>query len=160
MGNIKNIRAIFELKFEEYSEAALEKSWEWLNDPEIKRLTATGDFDRTSQRIWFDNLKSKSDYFIRAVLIDDNVVGICGIKKITSEDGEVWGYIGEKEYWGKAIGLQYLSYLLDYAKSINLKSVYAFVIKTNYMSMRLLERSGFKKEEDVENDSVLLRLYL
>ncbi|HBU45505.1 MAG TPA: N-acetyltransferase, partial [Porphyromonadaceae bacterium] len=34
-----------EVEFREFDREALEKSWKWLNDPQLKSLTMTPDFD-------------------------------------------------------------------------------------------------------------------
>lgn len=148
------------LRFREFNLEALEKSWEWLNDPEIKRMTTTPDFDKESQRKWFESLNEKNDYFIRTLYVEDELVGVFGIKHITKESGEVWGYMGEKKYWGRTIAINVFSYMLEYARSLNLESVYAVVLKTNYPSLRILKWFNFTTEKEVGNDRVVLRLVL
>ena len=91
------------IKFVEYNEIFLEKSWEWLNNKEIKYLTCTPDFTKEQQKKWFLSLKDKKDYFIKGVLYNDTPIGVVGLKNITNTNGEYWGYIGEKEYWNKGI---------------------------------------------------------
>ena len=41
------------IKFVEYNEIFLEKSWEWLNNKEIKYLTCTPDFTKEQQKNGF-----------------------------------------------------------------------------------------------------------
>ena len=92
-----------DIEFVKYNETFLEKSWEWLNDKEIKYLTFTPDFTREQQKEWFLSLKDKKDYFIKGVLYNDIPIGVVGLKNITDINGEYWGYIGEKEYCNKGI---------------------------------------------------------
>src|ERR1700693_267126 len=40
----------------EYDREYLEKSWQWLRDEEIARLTLTPAFSRQQQAAWFDSL--------------------------------------------------------------------------------------------------------
>lgn len=142
--------------FREYSHEVLDKSWEWLNDPEIKELTLTPDFDRESQQIWFQSLPGKGNYYIRSIWWNEEPIGAFGIKNITGTDGEVWYYIGEKKYWGKGIGSQMMQYLIEYAGSQKLKSVYAKLHKTNTGSYKLCEKFGFKEEKEIDNTIIVM----
>ena len=54
-------RKIFEIEFKDFNRNVLEKSWEWLADPQIKELTSTPDIDRESSEKWFESLKTRSD---------------------------------------------------------------------------------------------------
>lgn len=146
------------IEFKEFDLKALEKSWEWLNDPQIKELTITPDFDKESQRKWFESLKNKTDYFIRTMEHNGNPIGVAGIKKITETDGEFFGYIGNKDYWGKKAGVQMMKYLIDYAISRNLKSIYGIMLKTNTRIYGLCKKLGFKVEKDIDNKTIMMRL--
>lgn len=153
-------RTIIEVEFRDFNRRVLEKTWEWLNDPEIRNLTQTTDFDRDSQEEWFKKLPDRKDYYIQSVWRDDEPIGVCGIKHITSTDGEVWGYIGEKQYWGKAIGIEMMQHLLDYAKSINLESVYAVMLKDNHYSYKINLRFGFVVEKELDEKNIVMRYNL
>ena len=144
----------------EYSQEVLDRSWEWLNDPEIKELTLTPDLDKEVQQAWFQSLQKKKDYYIRSVWYKDKPIGVMGIKHLTDKDGETFGYLGEKEYWGKTIGVQGLQYMIDYAKSIKLESLYAIVLKENINSYKLMRRLGFEKEKEIDENAIVMRLYL
>ena len=52
------------VKFSEYDKTFLEKSWEWLNNPIIKKLTNTSDFTKEGQQSWFKSLKDKNTKFL------------------------------------------------------------------------------------------------
>jgi RimJ/RimL family protein N-acetyltransferase len=83
-----------------------------------------------------------------------------GIKHLTDTDGEVFGYLGEKEYWGKTIGVQGLQYMIDYAKSIKLESLYAIVLKENINSYKLMRRLGFDSVKDLDDKTLIMTRYL
>lgn len=153
-------RRIINVEFREFDRRTLEKTWEWLNDPEIKELTTTPDFDKESQEAWFQSLKGRDDYYIRSVWRDNDPIGAVGIKHITSTDGEIWGYIGEKEYWGKAVGIDMMQHLLDYARSRNLESVYSISLKTNLATYKINRRFGFEKEKELNGEKIVMRYYL
>lgn len=153
-------RKIYAVEFKEFTREVLEKSWEWLNDPLIKEQTITAEFDREAQNKWFESLKTRKDYFIRSVNYKNKPIGVMGIKHLTDKDGEVFGYLGEKDYWGKTIGIQGLEFMINYAKAIKLESLYAIVLKENINSYRLMRRLSFEKERDIDEKTIILRLYL
>lgn len=138
-----------EIKFVEYDEIFLEKSWEWLNEKEIKYLTCTPDFTKEQQKKWFLSLKDKKDYFINGVLYNEIPIGVVGLKNITDTDGEYWGYIGEKEYWNKGIGRHLINHIIEYSKILKIQKIYLKVIKQNVRAFKLYEKVGFKIE--IEN---------
>ncbi|NLX67271.1 MAG: GNAT family N-acetyltransferase [Bacteroidales bacterium] len=153
-------RTIIDIQFKEFDQTVFEKSLIWLNDPEIKRLTDTPDTNWDIRKRWFDSLKDRSDYYIRSVWRDDEPIGACGLKHITSTDGESFVYIGEKKYWGKAIGLQMLQHVINYGETLGLTSIYAQVLKENINSFKMASRFGFRKERDVDELRILMRCYL
>lgn len=148
-----------EIKFVEYNEIFLEKSWEWLNDKEIKFLTCTPDFTKEQQKKWFLSLKDKKDYFIKGVLYNDTPIGVVGLKNITNTDGEYWGYIGEKEYWNKGIGKDLINYISHYSCILNLKEIYLKVIKDNIRAIKLYQKMNFKEFLE-ENNLIYMNLHL
>lgn len=148
----------YQLIFGNFDEEALAKSWDWLNDIEIKYFTNTSDFDRVSQRDWFEGLAARDDYYIKTMLVDNTLVGVCGIKNITDTEGEAWLYVGEKLLWGKSIGTQCLKYLISYARQIDLKSLYALILKDNTRSLNLFKKFDFIFESELEDDIVKVRL--
>ena len=155
---IMEYRKIVEVEFREYDRETLDKSWEWLNDPETKELTMIGDFDREYQLKWFEGLKDRKNFYIRSVICKGEIIGACGLKKITNEDGEIWGYIGEKKYWGKTVGAQMMEHIIQYAQSLNLSSIYAVYLKTNRPSIKTSKRFGFVYEKDINENEILMRL--
>lgn len=150
------------ITFVEYNEKFLEKSWKWLNDPEIKKLTLTRDFTKQEQRIWYNSLKGKGDYLIWGVMSDDFLIGVCGLKNITDSYGEYWGYIGDKKFWGKGIGNQILSFILEKAIEKGLESIYLKVSELNTIAISLYSKFHFQKTQsfnglvtmrrDIKND--------
>ena len=134
------------LSFVDYDEIFLSLSWKWLTDPEIKYLTCTSVMTKEEQRRWFLSLNNRKDYFIKGILMDGMPVGVCGLKHIDSVAGEYWGYIGEREWWGKGIGKQMLFYIEQYARSLGLRRVYLHVLKDNTRACKLYINCGYKKE--------------
>lgn len=153
-------RKIIEVEFRDFTREVLEKSWEWLSDPQIKEQTSTPDFDKESSEKWFEGLKTRKDYFIKSIWYSNKPIGVMGLKHINGKDGETLGYIGEKEYWGKTVGVQAMEYLVNYAKTIKLESIYSVIRKTNLSSYKLNRRLGFVKEKDKDENNITMRLYL
>lgn len=154
-------RRIIEVQHKEFDASALEKSWGWLQDPELKRLTMAPDIDKESQRKWFENLKTRKDYYVFCTWHGDKPVGIGGLKHITEKDAELFGYIGDKYYWGKAVAIDMKNYCLDVAKNrFNLESVYTILLKNNTASYKILKRFGYEIEKDIDSDKMMMRLYL
>jgi len=147
------------LLFVDYSTIYLENSWEWLNDFEIKNLTNTPNFSKEDQLSFYNLLPQKKDYYIRGIELDNKPIGVCGLKKITSEDAEYWGYIGVKEYWGKGIGKFIINYLIGIAKEKSLKSIYLHVIESNIRAIKLYVKIGFEVENTIDG-LVKMRLIL
>jgi RimJ/RimL family protein N-acetyltransferase len=137
------------LQFERFDERFLDKSWEWLNDPEIKRLTMTPDFTHEEQLRWFARLQEMQDYRIWGISLDEVPIGAAGLKKLTKEDGEYWGYIGERRYWGLGLGHQMMDFVLNHARALKLKEVYLRVHRENSRARALYTSIGFQvRRED------------
>lgn len=134
-----------DLKFVPYDKEFLDKSWFWLNDPEIKQLTITPNFTKESQEAWFKGLKNKKDYFIFGVIFQDKPIGVCGLKNIQENTGEYWGYIGEKEYWGMKLGGKMIEHILHLATSKNINNIVLKVWQNNLRAIKLYENYGFKE---------------
>src|ERR1051325_3293583 len=111
------------LTFSAFDERFLEKSWHWLQDPEIKKLTMTPDFTREEQRRWFEQLPRMTDYRIWGGVCDGEPVGAVGLKQITAGDAEYWGYLGEKKFWGQGIGMAMLGFACGRARELGLRAL-------------------------------------
>ena len=144
----------------QYNSIFLEYSWTWLNDSEIKRLTRTPDFNKNDQRKWFESLKNQENYKIWGIDFEQIHLGACGLKNITDTDCEYWGYIGEKEYWGRGIGTCILYRLIDYCRKKGMASMWLIVSKENSRAINLYSKFGFKNEIVYPNESIKMRLFL
>lgn len=148
------------IKFVEYDEIYLEKSWEWLNNPTIKKLTNTPDFTKEGQQAWFKSLKDKKDYFIQGISYNNLPIGVMGLKNITETQAEYWGYIGEIDFWGKGIGKEMMTFAIQKAKELNLEKLYLTVLEDNLRAKKLYEKFNFKEKENNENELVFMELNL
>ncbi len=142
--------------FVDYDNTFLAKSWLWLNDPEIKKLTLTPDFSQDDQKDWFEKLPQKSDYLIWGVKINDEPIGVCGIKNLTEKEGEYWGYIGEKQFWNKGIGSKILDHIFVECKKRNIEYIFLKVWNQNLRALKLYEKYGFKIYQEA-GETILMR---
>jgi len=140
------------IQFKKYDKVYLEKSWIWLQDDEIRKLTNTPFFSAESQQRWFMSLESKTDYLIWGIELNNSPIGACGLKYITNQTAEYWGYIGEKSYWGKGYGKYLLHYCIQKAIDLHLKTITLKVTRTNQRAIKLYVKNGFieiKHEDDL-----------
>lgn len=132
------------IEFVDYDRQFLNSSYRWLSDAEIKHLIASSDINREEQEKWFMNLFKRKDYYIRGIQYNGIPIGAVGIKKIFNDSGEYWGYIGEKEYWGKGIGKLMLMQMVKDARTIfSLKNLYLKVLHVNERAIGLYKSLGF-----------------
>ena len=145
------------LRFDTFDKRFCEKSWEWLNDPEIKKLTMTPDFTLEDQSRWFSQLPQMKDYKIWGVSLEDLPIGAVGLKRLALKDGEYWGYIGERRYWGLGLGRQMVRFVLDQARTLNLNEVFLRVHSDNRRALALYTACGFKTDRE---DKGILDMYI
>lgn len=134
------------LSFVPYSRVFLDKSYAWLHDPEIKRLTCTPDFTREQQTAFFESLAIRKDYKVWGIALAEEPIGACGLKHIDGAQAEYWGYIGEKRYWGRGLGQQIIGHCQTMAQSIGLTSLYLKVGADNLRARKLYFKSSFYEE--------------
>jgi RimJ/RimL family protein N-acetyltransferase len=135
-----------------YDESFLPISLVWLNDPEIGRLTGTPTFSREDQTAWFRRLAGRGDYKVWGMEVEGRKIGALGLKGITGEYGEYFGYIGERTFWNRRLSGQMLDFILGYARTSGLDSIWLQVIRENERAIRAYRRYGFSiwKEDDLK----------
>lgn len=143
------------LEFCVYTEDFLQPSWEWLNDPEIKKLTMTPDFTKEDQQKFFISIPSRSNYKIFGITLFGEKIGACGLKNISEISAEYWGYIGNKSYWGRGYGKEILHHIKDLAKELQLKSIYLKVSKENVRAISLYEKNDFIRKQEMDDYLVM-----
>ena len=128
----------FDLKF-------LKISWYWLNDPEIKALTLTPDFTEEDQKLFYHSMYQKNNYWIKGIAENGIPIGAMGLKNINAKEksAEYWGYIGEKEYWGKGIGKFMITEAFTQAKKLGLSQLHLKVGSENLRAKKLYLNLGF-----------------
>jgi len=147
---------ILNIDFVNYTRVFLDKSWEWLNDKEIRELTMTPEFTKEQQETFFLSLPQRENYFIKGIKFNDKPIGACGLKNITENCGEYWGYIGEKEFWGQGIGKEIVKYIVTVAEEKGLKSIWLNVSQNNERAKNLYLKFGFYVET-INDDKIIMR---
>lgn len=132
-----------ELKAVSFNREFLKLSTRWLKNPELKRLTMTPDFTDEEQDVFFRSIPNRNDYIIYGVIFVSTPIGAFGLKNIKNESAEYWGYIGEKQFWGKGIGNWMLSVATKEALLRDINKIWLKVSSTNSRAISLYEKNGF-----------------
>jgi RimJ/RimL family protein N-acetyltransferase len=128
----------------------LEHSLCWLNDDVIRKLTDSLPVPKERQLEWFNGLKYRNDYLIWGVEIESVPIGACGLKNVTVDECEYWGYIGEKEYWGKGFGKEMMCLAEDKARTMRLSIIWLKVLKENIRAVTLYIKQGYSIESETD----------
>ena len=130
-----------------YDERCLEKSWDWLNDPETRELTMTPHFTREDQRRFFEQLPFRKDYQIWGVALGRvELIGAAGVKNHRGSIAEYWGYIGEKRYWGSGFGRSLIAAIEREARELGFNDLDLVVSAKNTRAIALYEKVGFIRD--------------
>nr|WP_256592461.1 GNAT family N-acetyltransferase [Pseudomonas sp. URMO17WK12:I2] len=127
----------------EYTEVFLELSWRWLNIPLIKEMTMTPDFSRAQQADFFSRIGPSHGNYVFGIAQNKKNIGACGVKNISGGSGELWLYIGEKEYWGLGLGRVIITKLEEIARLAGLSRLYLKVSSKNESAINLYLRAGY-----------------
>ncbi len=139
-----------------------ERYLSWLNDPEVTRYTETGTFPSTAEDL---------DNYYRSVSGSKQDVMLAVVdKKSGRHIGNVklgpihWVHrratfgilIGEKEFWGKGVGLEATRLMVEYGfQRLNLHRIDLGVFADHEAAVRCYEQAGFKVEGRMREDLFL-----
>jgi RimJ/RimL family protein N-acetyltransferase len=143
-----------------FDRSFLDRSWDWLRDPEIKKLTMAPDFNREDQLAFFAGLPRRADYKIWGVVAGAQPIGAAGIKRISGESGEAFLYIGDKAWWGRGAGLEILRLCEAKAQELGLRELRMEAAPGNERSVRAFAKAGFVAEAHGEDQMVRMRKQL
>jgi ribosomal-protein-alanine N-acetyltransferase len=139
-----------------------ERYLSWLNDPEVTRYTETGTFPSTAEDL--DNYYrsvSGSKHDVMLAVVDKKSGRHIGNVKL----GPIhWVHrratfgilIGEKEFWGKGVGLDATRLMVEYGfRRLNLHRIDLGVFAEHEAAVRCYKQAGFKVEGRMREDLFL-----
>ncbi|HVP37598.1 MAG TPA: GNAT family protein [Candidatus Saccharimonadales bacterium] len=131
---------------------------QWRNDPDIREsFFSSLPCTDLGQEIWYDRMiRGGRDVFLLVLHAGEGAasgpapvpIGYCAVSDIDWRKGRgvVSIILGEKEHWGKHLGVEVLNCLFEYAFSeLALHKLYIYVLSDNLRSIEL-----FKKFAPVE----------
>lgn len=110
---------------------------------------------------FMQELKCENSYFILAQNENNEIVGFAGLKAIIDE-ADIMNIVVKKSFRHNGIGSTLLENLINYAKSLNLKTVTLEVNEHNLSAIRLYDKFNFdhigirKKYYNGESDAIIM----
>lgn len=135
-----------------YQHEDLEKARSIYNDPEVSQYLRPGipyPLKVEDEEKWYEsqNPFGNGPYaFAIERLSDGEYIGSCGIDTVDWKNSRasVGIFLG-KEYWGRGMGTETITLLLDFCFSeMNLHKVYLYVFSFNERAIKCYEKVGFK----------------
>ena len=126
----------------------------WNNDPKVRRY-ARNMWPLTLEDVkkWFEPAPDRHTREFVVFTIyhkgDKRIIGTVGFGRINwvNRNANIFGSIGETEYWGRGIIGEAIKLLIAYGfTEMNLHKIYAGVYSPNERSLRAAEKLGFQKE--------------
>lgn len=152
------------IELRERTEKHVRINYEKMKDPEIRAMIpmtektleqAIADYEKT--------LLPGASSFGQTIYVDGAYVGDiwCYCMDIEEEPNAMIGYcLFEKALWGRGIATEAVNrFLRIVAQWFELKSMGAMVYCSNGVSQRVLEKCGFEKKEEFEEDGCLSAYY-
>jgi len=140
----------------------------WHNNPQVRRYSRNV-MPQTIEEIkkWFEppperHLKDHIGFVIYHKK-DKRPIGATGFGRINwiNRNANIYGEIGEPEYWGKGIIGEAAILLINYGfTELNLHKIYAGIFDPNSRSLRVAEKLGFKKEAILKEQLYVDGLYV
>jgi RimJ/RimL family protein N-acetyltransferase len=140
-----------------FDETYRDRSFDWLTDPELARLTRTPPPSRDDQHAWFAGLAGRTDYVVWGIECGGQPAGACGLRHLGAGGGaESFLYLGERRFWGRGVGGWVLDALAAEAVGRGLSSLTAVVGADNKRSLTVHRRHGYAVERE-DSDTVVMR---
>ncbi|HDY8179548.1 TPA: GNAT family N-acetyltransferase [Vibrio vulnificus] len=139
------------LSLVEYDEYFLDASWKWLNDQELKKLVMVGEFSKEQQTHYYESLKCRDDYKVWGIKYEETPIGVVGLKNISNNSAEYFGYIGEKAFWNKGLSRCIFFEIEQKMLDMNINKLWLNVSIDNERAIMAYLKNGFveiKKTSD------------
>lgn len=131
------------VSYGDYTRQALDKSYVWFQDANLRMLTSTPAVTREGQVAWFESLPDRRDYKIWSLLLDSEPIGAFGLKNISESRAEYWGYIGDGDNRGKGYGESMLVFSEREAADMGIDSLYLKVVFQNIRAINIYFKRDF-----------------
>lgn len=126
----------------------------WHNDPQVRRYSRDvmpQTIEEIKKRFESPPEKGPRDHinFVIYHKKDKRPIGTVGFGRINwiNRNANIYGAIGEPEYWGRDIIGDASKLLINYGfTELNFHKIYAGIFDPNSRSLRAAEKLGFKKE--------------
>ena len=120
-------------------------------DPVANQMAAFPARDREAFMAHWAKILADESNILKTIVYDDQVAGNI-VSWAHAGEQEVGYWLG-REFWGKGIATQALSLFLEHVAS---RPLYAYVVKHNIASIRVLEKCGFEKLDEKDADVILI----
>jgi RimJ/RimL family protein N-acetyltransferase len=132
----------------------------WFNDPQVRQtLVVTERFELEKTICWFERMQKDDTRTEFAVETRDGVlIGVTGLVGIEKEHGvaECYCVIGNKDYWGRKLGTEIHSVLIQWAfEKLGLYKIRADIRTNNPAIFHVVEKLGFKIEGTLRKEKVV-----
>jgi len=124
----------------------------WVNEPIVRNYIGV-EIPLTLEimkKEWFSDVRDEKNIWLEIWHKEDQIpIGLVGFFQIhnISRRAEVGITIGEPEYWGKGIGTEAVSLMLDYGfNTLNYRKIVAGVNAPNTRSLGMCKKLGFIEE--------------
>ena len=131
----------------------------WLNDPEVTRYTETGTFPATTEDLenYYRSVTGSKNDVILAVVDKKSGQHIGNVKlgpiRWVHRVATFGILIGEKEFWGKGVGLEATRLMVEYGfYRLNLHRIDLGVFAEHEAAVQCYEKAGFKVEGRLRED--------
>jgi len=131
----------------------------WLNDPEVTRYTETGTFPSTAEDLenYYRAVIGSRNDVILAIVDKESGLHVGNIKlgpiHWIHRTATLGILIGEKEFWGKGVGLEATRLMVEYGfVRLNLHRIDLGVFAEHDAAVRCYEKAGFKVEGRMRED--------
>lgn len=119
-------------------------------DPDATRMAAFPSRDREAFMAHWAKIMRDETNTLMTILFDEQVAG--NVVSWQQDDDREVGYWLGKDYWGKGIATKALA---EFLKHVMQRPLYAHVVKHNIGSIRVLEKCGFTRQGENDEEIVL-----
>ncbi len=139
-----------EISLVKFDESFFQISINWLQDTELLKLIDSNPVDYETSYKWFNSLQDRDNYLIWGISFENKPIGVAGLKNITDNDAEYFGYIGESKFWGLGLGQKILFSIISIAREKGLKRIWLKVLEQNSRAIKSYTKSGFEATHTID----------